>query len=175
MDTTTYNLVTIILGLFTVFLGVVTVILWKITLMAGLATVIIYYKQLKVMDTSIIAQNLAWLIQYLQASDVRHARFVVMTDLSTKSLIDWAPEEREEAATACAAYGVAGVYIELNRVDKDTIIINWGPSIVKECEICKEFIEEQRKKSGPRYWSALIWLYEEAIEELNSGLGLQTG
>jgi len=147
MDTMTYNLV--------------TVTLWAITLLAGLATVGVYYKQLRVMDTSIRAQNLAWLIQYLQASDVRHARFVVMTELSTKPFIDWTLAEQEEAATACAAYGVAGVYIELKRVDKDVITRNWGPSIEKVCEICKDFIADRRKKSGQGYWSASAWLNEE--------------
>ena len=145
----------------TMIYNFVTVVLWAITLVAGLATVVVYYKQLKAMDASIRAQNLAWLIQYLQASDVRHARFVVMTELSTRAFKDWSLPEQEEAATACAAYGVAGVYIELNRVDKDVIIRNWGPSIEKVCEICKGFIEDRRKKSGQKYWSALIWLNEE--------------
>jgi hypothetical protein len=75
--------------------------------------------------------------------------------------------EQEEAATACAAYGVTGVYIELNRIDKDVILTNWGPSIIKVCDICKDFIEDRRKKSGQRYWSALVRLNEEVNIELS--------
>jgi hypothetical protein len=139
----------------------ITVVLWAFTLLAGLATVCVYYRQLQVMDASLKAQNLAWLVQYMQAPDVRHARFVVMTELETKDFVDWSLSEQEEAATACAAYGVAGVYIELKRVDKDIIIRNWGPSIEKVCSICEDFIEDRRGKSGQRYWNALIWLNKE--------------
>ncbi len=62
------------------------------------------------------------------------------------------------------AYGVAGVYIELKRVDKDVITRNWGPSIEKVCEICKDFIADRRKKSDQGYWSALAWLNEDSEE-----------
>jgi len=113
------------------------------------------------MDAAIKAQNLAWLVQYLQDKDVRHARFIVTNKLAAKALAYWTSEEREAAATACAAYGVAAVYMKLKRIDKEVIIDNWGPSIKKICSICDGYIEAQQTILGPRYWSAIPWLIEE--------------
>jgi hypothetical protein len=67
----------------------VSVFLWKVTLVAGSATVIIYFFQLMKMNAAIKAQNLAWLVRYLQDKDVRHARFIVTNKLATKALADW--------------------------------------------------------------------------------------
>jgi hypothetical protein len=155
------EVVTMIFNLFTMMVSLVTLILWVITLFAGLATLTIYYRQLRVMEANIRAQDLAWLVQYLQSEDVRHARSVVMVELSPKPFAAWGPKEQEEAATACAAYGVAGVYMQLNRVDKNMIIQNWGPSIEAVCGICDELIVERRNRLGQNYWSALVWLREE--------------
>jgi len=138
-----------------------SLVLWKITLAMGIATVIIYFFQLMKMNAAIKAQNLAWLVQYLQDKDVRHARFIVTTELAGKDIALWSPGQREAAATACAAYGVAAVYMKLKRIDKDFIIDNWGPSIEQICSICDKYIEEERARLGPRYWNAVIWLVEE--------------
>lgn len=144
----------------------ISLYLWLFTLVVGLLTVTIYFFQLRKMDQSLKAQNLAWLIQYLQAPDVRHARFVVMTQLLNKPFSQtWSPEEKEQAATACAAYGTAAVFIELGRVDGNIIIENWGPSIRKVAEICDAFIADQRDKVGGQYWSALVSLNETVKEE----------
>jgi len=119
-------------------------------------------KTLTVQDATRRAQDLAWLVQYLQAPDVRHARFVVMSKLARKQYRRWSLKEKEEAATACAAYGVAGIYVKTHRVNQEPVIDNWGPSIVWLGKICREFIDDRRLKSGPTYWSALDWLIEEA-------------
>lgn len=158
MTTETYNCFSI--GLLT------------LTLVAGIATVVVYYRQLRVMQWSLQvmqdtlkAQNLTGLIQYLQAPDVRHARHVVLTDLKTRPYNGgqgWTTAEQEQAATACAAYGVAGVLVQLGRIDRDVIIENWGPSIRLVSEICQEFIAERRCQSGDKYWHALLWLCNEA-------------
>ena len=136
--------------------------LWAITLIVGLRTLHVYRRQLQVMDQSLRAQNLAWLVQYLQAPDVRHARFIAMTKLSRKRFARWSFKEQEEAATALAAYGVAGVYIQSGRVDRELILQNWGPSIKRLGAICDEFIEDRIQKSAPNYWGALTWIIAEA-------------
>jgi hypothetical protein len=141
-----------------------SLVLWALTLIAGGATVFIYYRQLLKMDAGIKAQNLAWLVQYLQDKDVRHARFIVTNELAGKDLALWTSAEREAAATACAAYGVAAVYMKLKRIDKNVIIDNWGPSIKQICSICDKYIEEQQARLGPRYWSAPRWLVQEVIK-----------
>jgi hypothetical protein len=149
METQTYNLATIIL--------------WTMTLIAGISTAIIYYLQLREMQRGVRNQNQAWLIQYLQSNEVRRARNVVLTDLKSKPYAQgngWTDMEKEDAATACAAYGVAGVLIELNRVDADVIVDNWGPSIKMVCEICHDLIEQRRNASGANYWLALLQLNE---------------
>lgn len=141
---------------------------WVITLLAGVATATIYFLQLRKMDQSIKAQNLVWLMQYLQAKDVRHARFVVTNQLSNKPVSQWSPEEREQAATACAPYGAAGVFIELGRVDKDIIVKYWGPSIWKISEACSDFIAEQREQNGGQYWRGLETLRHLVQKEFPS-------
>ena len=144
----------------------VTVVLWSITLVAGLATVTVYIFQLKAMHAGIKAQNLAWLVQYLQSPEVRSARHVVMTQLwGNRPPREWGSEQREAASTACAAYGVAAVFIELKRVDKEVIVNNWGPSIGKIGRICDRYIADQRKEMGDEYWRSLVGLIEEVQEK----------
>ena len=139
--------------------------LWVFTLLAGIATIIIYACQLRAMREATRAQNLAWLVQYLQAPDVRHARHIVMTQIRANDAPGtWPPEHREGAATACAAYGVAAVFIELGRVDKKPIVDNWGPSIRKVGKICEGFIAQQRQDNGQEYWRALVALIEGVAE-----------
>jgi hypothetical protein len=143
-----------------------TIVLWTATLIAGSATVIIYFCQLLTSIKSIKAQNLAWLVQYLQSTDVRAARFIVLSQLSSKPHnMGWTREEQEHAATACAAYGTAAVFIKLKRVDKKVIMENWGPSIARVAKICEGFINDRRNVSGERYWSALVELNREAIKK----------
>ena len=163
MDTNTYN--------------VWSIILWGGTLLAGGVTVIIYYRQLRAMQETIRAQNLAGLIQYLQSPEVRHARHVV---IGLKGMPyagggrRWSEGVEQEASTACAAYVVTGILVQLNRVDRDVIIANWGPSIRLVYNNCREFIEARRKESGdPRYWRAFDWLYEQV--ESHHGEGKEVG
>jgi len=154
MNTGTYN--------------IVSVILISLTLVAGIATVIVYFNQLRVMQRrvetmqeTLRAQNLAGLIQYLQEPDVRDARNMVLTTLRDKDYSEWSDKEKQEASTACAAYGVAGVLIRLGRVDRDVIVENWGPSITLVCDACEKLIAERQKQSGQKYWDALLWLHKE--------------
>jgi len=151
-------------NLFSAWVGAITLGLWVVTLAAGVGTVVIYYKQLKSMEASSKEQNLAWLIQYLQSTDVREAREFVLWDLKLRPVQDrWrSPVDKKKAATACAAYGVAGVYIKTKRIDPDLIIDNWGPSIKEVCEVCKPVIEERRRENGPKYWEALLEINELA-------------
>src|SRR2546428_12115891 len=105
-----------------------TIILWSLTLVAGFATAIIYFFQLRAMQNAVRAQNLAGLIQYLQSPDVRRARHVILNQLKGTPYVGgdrvWSALAEEDAATACAAYVVAGIFVQLNRVDRDIIIAN---------------------------------------------------
>lgn len=121
----------------------------------------VYYRQLNVMQETQKAQNMATLVQYLQAPEVRKARGIVLGGLKDKNYTSWSDEDREEAATALAAYGTAGVLIKLKRVDLDPILENWGPSIKEIYETCKPLISERRERLGNKYWENLTWLYEE--------------
>jgi hypothetical protein len=76
---------------------------------------IVYFHQLRVMQKSVQtmqetlrAQNLTGLIEYLQQPDVRKARSTVIEKLNEKPYNTWTEEEKGDASTACAAYGVAG-------------------------------------------------------------------
>jgi hypothetical protein len=104
---------------------------------------------------------MATLVQYLQAPEVRKARGIVLGGLKDKNYISWSDEDKEEVATALAAYGTAGVLIKLKRVDLDPILENWGPSIKEIYETCKPLISERRERLGNKYWENLTWLYEE--------------
>jgi hypothetical protein len=148
MDTCTYNLV--------------SAALLTLVLAVGIATVCVYYFQLKAMQATIAAQNLSGLIQYLQAVDVRHARHFVLTVLRKRQYALWDDENKELAGTTCAAYGTAGVLIQLGRVESTVILDNWGPSIIEVCDCCHDYINERRAQSGEKYWKALLWLYEQA-------------
>lgn|GEM_PF-4263887 len=139
-----------------------TIVLWTLTLLAGLATVTVYLFQLRAMHKAIRAQNLAWLVQYLQAPNEREARHIVLTQIrTTLSPGEWHPDHRRAAGTACAAYSIAAVFVELNRVDKDVIVNNWGPSIWAVGKVCEHYIADQRRQMGEAYWRALAALIKE--------------
>ncbi len=143
--------------------SVVNTLLWITTLLAGFGTILFYFLQWRAMQDAIKAQNLAWLIQYLQSKDVRDAREFVFGVLKKKGPEQkWLEDDKKIAATACAAYGVAGVYIITKRIDPAPILYDWGPSIIELCEVCKDFIAERRRELGPRYWEALIEINERA-------------
>jgi hypothetical protein len=140
-----------------------------LTLLAVAFAAWVYYRQLQEMKNNLKAQNMAALIAYLQAPEVRAARAFVLGRLKRKNAQEaaWNDEDKEEAATALAAYGTAGVLIRLERVDPEPILENWGPSIIATYEIAESLIEERRAELGSSYWQSLTWLYEQTKRRAN--------
>jgi hypothetical protein len=137
-----------------------SIILSAATVVAAIYVASIYLKQLRTMERSLKDQNLAWLIQYLQSSEVRDARYVVRMELRDKKE-EWNKGDKKNASTACAAYGVAGFLARRKKVDIGIIIDNWGRSVIDICTICNGLIVEMRT-TEPKTWEDLLWLKGEA-------------
>lgn len=133
-------------------------------------TCIVYYFQLRVMfrqlnamQESSKAQSGLNLVSFLQSSEVREARRHVREALSSKSLLDWTPEDRKFAALVVANYDVAAALIREGLAPVSLITANWGPSIKHCFKVLKPYIEEQRSRDGgcTSYWSNFEWLHSQ--------------
>ncbi len=150
-----------------------TISLQALTIIVAVATLIAYFKQLRVMSAQILAmqesskaQSGLSLVNYLQAPEVREARHIVRDVLSKKPPSDWSPEERRSAALVVANYDVAAALIRAGLAPVDLIAANWGPSIRHCHQILQPFIAEQRGRpgGGQQYWSNFDWLSNEATQ-----------
>ncbi|HXJ44538.1 MAG TPA: hypothetical protein VNH18_34950 [Bryobacteraceae bacterium] len=134
------------------------------------ATVTVYYFQLRAMQGQLKAgqdsarsQNLVALVNYLQGSEVREARAVVVTVLRTKPFKDWDEKDKKAASLVCSTYDVAAIMIQLGGIPAEPIKKNWGPSIRLCYETVSPWIAEMQKPemAGPTYWDDFGWLYSE--------------
>ncbi|MDD1621293.1 MAG: hypothetical protein LUQ11_07410 [Methylococcaceae bacterium] len=150
-----------------------SIILQVLISFVAFGTLVVYYRQLKVMSRQLNAmqessraQSGLSLVEFLQSPEVRKARHAVREILSTKPFDDWSDEERNYAALVTANYDVAGALIRSGLAPIELITANWGPSINHCYEVLEPFIAEHRNRPGasPRYWSNFKWLYEKAKE-----------
>jgi len=142
-----------------------------IVLVVAVATLVAYFRQLRVMSAQLVAvqeaakaQSALMLVQHLQASDARAARSMVRARLSQLELANWTQEDRSTAALVAANYDVAAALIKSGVAPLELIADNWGPSIVHCHEILGPFISEIRGRPGgcATYWSNFDWLANQA-------------
>lgn len=134
------------------------VLIWT----AMIATFIVYFRQLRVMQHAAVGQNILSVVNFLQATYVRDARTTVRRRLKGKALADWTDDEKRDASLVCSTYDVAAILIFQQRlVPAEPFITNWGPSIKDSYETCQPFITEMQKieNSGPHYWNDFAQLY----------------
>jgi hypothetical protein len=143
--------------------------------LVAIATLILYYRQLRVMSVQLStmqessrAQSGLSLVAFLQAPEVRTARHVVRDVLSKKSVAEWSVEERLSASLVVSNYDVAAALIRSGLAPVELITANWGPSITHCYQVLKPFIDEQRGRPGgnQNYWSNFEWLNNEASKTM---------
>lgn len=148
-----------------------TVILQGAIIIIATATLVVYYRQLKVMTSQLSsmqsasqAQSTLTLVAFLQQQEVREHRTVVRERLSKKAFTEWTSDERRSAAFVVANYDVAAAMIRAGVAPPALIVENWGPSIVHCHEVLTPFIAEKRAEPGntPRYWQNFDWLAQQA-------------
>ena len=123
-------------------------------------------EQLKASESAAVGQNLLTLANFLQDETVRDAREIVIKTLCSKSRFEWTEEEERAAAKVCSTYDLASQIIRQGLVPLEAIAENWGPSIKKCYEILEPYIQEMQKpeKGGPAYWDDFGWLYEKVVK-----------
>lgn len=152
-----------------------------IILVVGILTLVVYYRQLRVMSAQLrsmqdasLAQSTLSLIGFLQQEDVRKARACVREVLAEKPLRDWTKEERNDASKVAANYDVAAAMVKNGLANERLICSNWGPSILHCYEVLEPYIAEMRSRPGadPRYWENFQWFSDRALcarrESVNS-------
>lgn len=136
----------------------------------AVATLVVYYRQLRVMSRQLTtmqeasqAQSGLSLVNFLQAPEVRSARQVVRSVLSDKEITEWSAEERTNAALVVANYDVAAALIRGGLAPIGLVTDNWGPSISHCHKILTPYISEQRMRPGGSadYWSNFDWLSDK--------------
>lgn len=150
-----------------------TLILQFATIIVGAITLVLYYRQLRLlsaqlqrMQDSTKAQSALALVEHLQSPDTRAARSAVRGVLSKKAVADWTSDERSSAALVVSNYDVAAALIKSGVAPFDLIADNWGPSIVHCHEILKPFVAEVRSRPGgcQSYWSNFDWLADQTCK-----------
>jgi len=148
MSTETYNFLNLILQIF----------IW----MAMLATLWVYYGQLRAMRSGATGQNILSLVNFLQTPHVRESRTIVRQQLKGKSYDAWTPEEKRAADMVCSTYDVAAILIfQESLVPARPFVENWGASIRDCYEILLPHIQEMQRpdNSGTEYWKAFGQMY----------------
>ncbi|MCI0579166.1 MAG: hypothetical protein L0332_07005 [Chloroflexi bacterium] len=131
-------------------------------LIAG--TFIVYWRQLRTMQKASDAENFLALINFVQASEVREARFQVRRHISKLQRDQWSANDEEAASLVASTFDIAGMLIRHGLVPPKPFLDNWGPTIVACYEVLGGYIQELRQpdKSGPNYWKDYDWPYEQA-------------
>lgn len=133
-------------------------------------TLIVYYRQLKVMgkqlatmEESSRGQSTLELVNFIQSPEVREARHLVRHKLASVPFKKWSQADRQSAALVIANYDVAAMLLKTGVAPVHLIVENWGTSIIHCHGILKPFIIEQRQKTGgdQLYWRNFDWLLEQ--------------
>jgi hypothetical protein len=134
------------------------------------ATVVVYYRQLRVMGRQLTSmqdssrsESFLGLIAFLQSSEVHEARRLVRGVLSQKPLQEWSTKDREAASKVVSNYDVAAALLRSGFLPLDLVTDNWGPSIIHCYTVLDPYIKEQRSRSGghEKYWANFQWLREQ--------------
>jgi len=154
-----------------------TQIIIQVIIIIGIfLTLIVYYKQLKLMNKQIQdnreyfkGQNFISIINYLQDDRIREARRYVINKLYKKDYINWNEKDNKMASIVCSSYDTLAILVYINLIPKNIIIENYGPSIINCYNILKPFIIDMQKpeNSGSQYWNDIIELYNEAKNIFN--------
>ena len=126
-------------------------------------TVIVYYRQLKTMQSAAKSQSLLSLVNFLQSNEVRQARGHLITELSQKLYQNWDADDKRAASLACTPYDIAAIMIQGKAVDATPITDNWGSSIRRCYDAARPWMEDMRElqNMGPRYFDNFEWLYSQ--------------
>lgn len=126
-------------------------------------------QQVRVAHSASRAQSLLAVLDYLQRSDIRDSRREVLTVLNSLPASSWTETQRATASNASASYDLVGTLLRSGVVDKDPIIQNYGPSIIRCHDICSPMIEgfcaNMPDALARRYWDDFDWLAGEARKE----------
>lgn len=109
------------------------------------------------------SQNLAFLIQYLESSAAREARWAIYNVLSKRKYKDWDDNDINCVATVLAALKITAIYMENGMINNNVIFQNYTDTIkrIYEYEDIKVFIEARNEEMGPMYYRSIKWLYDE--------------
>jgi hypothetical protein len=107
-----------------------------LTFMTLVATVVVYYLQLKAMqaqltklDATAKTQAMLSLIEHIQSPEVRSARQHIFSIRGKKPYDQWSDEDKAHASTACVAYHTLGVCVRAGIVDCGHFARGWGYSV----------------------------------------------
>jgi hypothetical protein len=133
-------------------------------------TFVVYYFQLRTMQAQLRAvkdaassQNLLTVIAFIQDEQTRLARDHVINQLSKRPMDEWNPADRRAAHKVCANYDILAILLQRGIVDREPIIENWAPSILKCFDTLLPYVLELQRpeRSGPDYWNEIPWLLEQ--------------
>lgn len=134
------------------------------------ATLGIYYRQMKIMESQLnameqSAQSVALLdvIKWISESEIRAARKTLMMTRG-KRLEAWSEDEKAKAKKVCVYYDIVGILIKNRVVPEDIIESHWGQSIIQCREAAAGLIDQTRKEINSEAWGEYDRLCLKATE-----------
>ena len=140
-------------------------------------------QQVSVAQSASRVQSILTLVDYLQRSDIRDARRVVLTELTGKPAPTWTEEQRGIASSVAASYDLVGTLLRTGVVDGHLILQSYGASIIRCHEACSPMVDAFREGMpdalARSYWDDFDWLSDQAQAVLGhsgpvSGSGRQS-
>lgn len=146
------------------------VVLSAVAVVIAMLSALFTRQQVVVAKASTRAQSLLSVVDYLQRTEIREARRMVLTTLVGHPLDRWTHEQRAIASTVAASYDLVGTLLRDAIVPSTPILQSYGASIIRCHEVCKPMVDEFRQGMSPElarsYWDDFDWLAIEAARTL---------
>ena len=142
-----------------------------------LITLVIYYRQLRIMNEQVqevrrstTAQHILSLLSFIESDEIRAALNLVYTTLHKKHFTQWTEDERQAASKLCSSFSSAGTILQSGLVPQEPLM-GWGPSIRRCYQVLEPYIREMQRpeNAGPQYWASFDWLYRQIDLTTNNG------
>jgi hypothetical protein len=113
---------------------------------------------------TVYAQAFKSAMDILQAEGVRQARGVVFSQLKTKPIGEWTPDERRAAEHVCHTYDSVGIMVRNGMLPVEYIADSWGDSLRRTWHILRPLAQKYREERRSfEYWDDYEYLAHEAL------------
>lgn len=68
------------------------------------------------------------------------------------------PDEFRKINRVLSLYNTLGTYVRLKYVEREVVLLHWGPTIASQWDELEKMIRYRRRDTGPEKFAGVVWL-----------------